>query len=368
MLEERISGLIAGIYEAGLDPSRWPDVMDETADLLQAEVTNLGRFNAATCEATNIAPRVAPEYHLTYLNHWASRNPLARPVMATPVASVVTPEAVLPRGALLRAEIFHEWFKPQGMEEMMGSNLGMEGPVVTILGAWRPARQGPFAETERKLLGNLAPHFIRAIAMASRLLQAEFLASNATAALDQLTHGVALLEESGTVRFLNRLASDLLARGDGLRMRQGALIATTSNRSAALQEAIRRAARDRVGSSLQVARASGGRDLTVLVAPLQSESAWLRVPGRGVLLIISDPEQGGTPPKQRLMQRYRLTPAEAALAIELMQGHDVSTAAERLRITFETARTHLRRVFQKTATHRQSELVRLLHREMGAIL
>ena len=61
-----------------------------------------------------------------------------------------------------------------------------------------------------------------------------------------------------------------------------------------------------------------------------------------------------------LQQLYGLTPAEARVAQAMLQGHGLDATAKILDIQRTTARTHLYRLFEKTGTHRQSELVRLL--------
>jgi hypothetical protein len=48
------------------------------------------------------------------------------------------------------------------------------------------------------------------------------------------------------------------------------------------------------------------------------------------------------------------------LADALLEGLDVREAAERLHITLETGRFHLKRVFSKTGVGRQAELIRLM--------
>lgn len=50
----------------------------------------------------------------------------------------------------------------------------------------------------------------------------------------------------------------------------------------------------------------------------------------------------------------------AEIALEIIKGHGRAVAAERLGISAGTARIHLQRVFEKTGTHRQAELVRLI--------
>jgi DNA-binding CsgD family transcriptional regulator len=81
-----------------------------------------------------------------------------------------------------------------------------------------------------------------------------------------------------------------------------------------------------------------------------------------VIVFIIDPEVAPVLPMEYLQSAYGLRPKEARLACELAAGRTVEEAADTLAITYETARTHLRRVFVKTETSRQSELVALLVR------
>jgi DNA-binding CsgD family transcriptional regulator len=57
---------------------------------------------------------------------------------------------------------------------------------------------------------------------------------------------------------------------------------------------------------------------------------------------------------------YGLRPAEATLASVLTNGKGLKDAADELHISLNTAKTHLRRIFDKTGTKRQAELVRLV--------
>lgn len=68
----------------------------------------------------------------------------------------------------------------------------------------------------------------------------------------------------------------------------------------------------------------------------------------------------------RLRKRFGLTPAEAALALEICKGDGRQAAARRCGITVATAHTHLNRIFSKTGARRQAELVRLLLSDEGA--
>ena len=54
---------------------------------------------------------------------------------------------------------------------------------------------------------------------------------------------------------------------------------------------------------------------------------------------------------------FGLTPAEARLALHLVAGETLRSAAVKLSISYETARTCLKHIFRKTGTCRQAELV-----------
>jgi DNA-binding CsgD family transcriptional regulator len=65
-----------------------------------------------------------------------------------------------------------------------------------------------------------------------------------------------------------------------------------------------------------------------------------------------------------LKNRFDLTPAEARLVVHLITGESLRPCAKALGIKYETVRTCLKSVFQKTKTHRQAELVLVVIRAL----
>jgi DNA-binding CsgD family transcriptional regulator len=62
-------------------------------------------------------------------------------------------------------------------------------------------------------------------------------------------------------------------------------------------------------------------------------------------------------PIDLLQHHFGLAPAEARLAVHLVAGETLRSAAVKLSISYETARTCLKSIFDKTGTCRQAELV-----------
>lgn len=67
---------------------------------------------------------------------------------------------------------------------------------------------------------------------------------------------------------------------------------------------------------------------------------------------------------RRMQKRYDLTPQETRIAYELAMGHAVDAIADGLRVQANTVRMHLKRIYDKTDTHCQSQLVSRLVRNV----
>jgi DNA-binding CsgD family transcriptional regulator len=86
------------------------------------------------------------------------------------------------------------------------------------------------------------------------------------------------------------------------------------------------------------------------------------------VVLVNDPDKNPDTLPDALTRTYHLTAAESRLAELLARGETVVRAAERLGISHNTARTHLQRVYQKTGTSHQGQLIRLLLAGIGNLL
>jgi DNA-binding CsgD family transcriptional regulator len=87
----------------------------------------------------------------------------------------------------------------------------------------------------------------------------------------------------------------------------------------------------------------------------------IRLPGLDlVMLCIDDPETTMARNMASVAEACGLTPAEERMLALIAEGLDTVIAAKRMGIAPTTARTHLQRLFTKTGTARQSELVRFV--------
>jgi DNA-binding CsgD family transcriptional regulator len=99
--------------------------------------------------------------------------------------------------------------------------------------------------------------------------------------------------------------------------------------------------------------------------PGRSKRVSLFQPEPAVLVCAIDLEASAEVPEQRLRELFGLSRAECRIAQQLLQGSDSRETAQALGLSYNTVRAHLVRMFAKTDTNRQTELIRKMTRALG---
>ncbi len=158
---------------------------------------------------------------------------------------------------------------------------------------------------------------------------------------------------------MNQAAEALL--GQGLCMYRGRLCATERRAQTALARFLGLIAVGNVPSGHIMLPQEDDRCWLVEFVPVTERATEVFSGAKG-LILVSD-LSGRRALKPGLLQMaYGVTPAEERLALAFADCWHLCLAAERLGISHETARSHLRAVFEKTGTHSQAELTALLTR------
>jgi DNA-binding CsgD family transcriptional regulator len=115
---------------------------------------------------------------------------------------------------------------------------------------------------------------------------------------------------------------------------------------------------------MSVPRNTDGHLLTLVVSSIRGKDIG-RLSDAGyrdaaVLLFVIDPANRRSIPLSQIMDAYGLTQAEARVALAASSGNTVIETGQLLKLSPNTIKTHLRRVFAKTATARQAELAGLI--------
>jgi DNA-binding CsgD family transcriptional regulator len=357
-----IVALIAAIYEAGMDFSLWPDALGRIATAFGAPSAGMARQGETLAECWGISSGIQPAAIKSYVEYYHGVNPIWQRVPNTPAGTVQADAMVIPRRELERTEFFNDYLLPQRIGGLLNSVVLVEEgrqTVVTMHG------QRQFDDDDIALYKLITPHLQRAVQINLKSAQAEINHAASIEVLNRLPEGVLFVDVNATVIFANSIGESLFLAETGLRRRDGILQSNVHSETLALHAIISKCGdRGSVQSSggiLSFSRGAGRSPLSLMIAPIPHGAPdWLIGKWPVAVIFVNDPERTPKPASRQLTEQFGLTRAEAAFAIEILNGDGIQAAADRLSISRATARTHLARVFDKTGVRRQSELVRLL--------
>jgi DNA-binding CsgD family transcriptional regulator len=220
------------------------------------------------------------------------------------------------------------------------------------------ARDGIFSVADVQYLNILYPHLARAGLIAARLGLER--AQATTSALQAIGLPAAVMTKSGRVLTANPLLESLSMTF--LPVAYGGLAISNSESNRLFQNAVEAARFDYEPAvrSIPVPSQKGIGPMIVHVMPLH-RAAHEIFAGADILVAATTINTSNLVPSPTVLTGlFDLSPAEARLAVILASGRSLKSAAATSSITFKTARSYLERVFAKTGTHQQSELVALL--------
>lgn len=218
----------------------------------------------------------------------------------------------------------------------------------------------PFPANAERLLSRLVPHLNRARSLGRMIRRGQDAASAARVVLDRLSAGIVIVDDSGQPLLTNAAAEAIFSQRDGLTLEQSAIQAVSSTDTQALRSAIFDVARGSGPRALPIPRQSMGRNYAVLVTPLPATERGRFGVRPAAAVVVADPDADTFLSQGLLEALYGLTPAEAKLVTALAGGKRLNEIAKDHGVSKNTLRTQLNRAFEKTGTHRQAELIRLV--------
>jgi hypothetical protein len=184
--------LIAAIYDAVIDASRWDEVVRR---IVQATKSLSGALITEEADAAHVtAPyNVDPFYANAYTQHYHEQSPFR------PAAKRLSPGQLQTGSFLTQTESFqasafyNEFFRPQGWADAHAIGLAHTPAASTFLTLQRTAKAISFQPPERHLLETLAPHLKRAAELHQQLAQSRAITDSLGAAISAAGFPVFLL-------------------------------------------------------------------------------------------------------------------------------------------------------------------------------
>lgn len=361
------------IYDAAMEPQEWPVCLDAVRDLVGGShavftTTTPDGVRLATCSRMDVRQHADRCDRILHSDFWAEQ------MQRFPAGTARTQSSMVPVQDYERTDFYQQLIRPIG-GGLAAVAVPWRGPSGwSAVRVCRPLHERDFGPEELSRLQALVPHLAKAGKLNRRLASVDPRATGALAAIDALGLGLILLDRHGRPVYRNERAEAVIAARDGLLADAYGIATTLPAQTRTLHQAITAAmllaggpdtadaALNRTAAAMlriPVSRRPPNGPLILTVVPAPTGRADPGEPG-AVAVLISDPDCRSRIDTAGLATAYGLTRRESHLAALIADGFGPAEAAETLGISIGTARHYLKQVFEKTETHRQAELVRLL--------
>ena len=374
--DERISNLIESIYDCAGEssPRAWRRVFKEMTDCLSSGPAAMTMYSPVKDHFDFIATTYSESTLNSYFQHFHHISPLHEAIVKLRPGEQFRRLRDLPDEKLIKTVFYRDFMKRQGIYDLIYSALFTRSGLTAGVSFSRPSKSSAFRRDDINLINTLIPHLGRALKsyMAVNELRMENMRMVET--LSKIPRSILFVNRPAKVLFCNDAASKALSSRDGLEMdRSGRLFASLTKDERQLKSILesvfdpKRESSISFGGVLPISRPSGLRPLQVLISPFAEQLASGYESEPLALVVVYDPEQNIETVEELLRHMYGLTPAEARLAGLIAKGRSLGEAGILLGISHDTVRTHLKRIFSKTRTNRQSDLITLILNSPAAL-
>ena len=351
--------------DAALDPTRWNETMN-------AVTVATGCVGAVLFDTGNHLPglphseSMRPSLEAYVEGGWIERDVRYGVISKLIERGVATDFDIFTPDSISRHPYYQEFLAPHGLQWFAGVKVAA-GDSLWCLSLQRSPGMGPFTPLQLNTLINLSGRLGTACAITRTLglgridAALEAFDMSRTAAIIFDGNGNVLRLNGAAERIINEPVSDSQFLCRPITVRGNRLCSFDTSASSAFERALAQVILRRETTFADPIRLPRHGRVPVLayVTSLASIVFNPLAPGQAVAILI-DPEERRSPTQAILQKCFSLTVAESKLAQKLAVGSSLDDIAKECRISYETARNHLKTIFSKTDTHRQSELVAVL--------
>lgn len=230
------------------------------------------------------------------------------------------------------------------------------------IGLHRSFESSPFSEEDLALLQSLHPHFRRALNIRKAFAKLRDERATLESALSRLVLGLIIVDQDAKIIFMNPVAQSLLERHLGLMIdHDNRLKAFHLKEQQQLQELIAKILSNHskpCDLAMGVTHPQSHYAINLLLT--QSNPTFCGSTEKRVAIYLSCPDSFMATSTERLMTLYRMTNAEASVAIALANGLSLAQISQANDVSIETIRTQLKQIFQKMGVSKQQDVIRVL--------
>jgi len=363
---EQLSALIGDIYDASLDPDLWPTALEKICSFIPGSMANIFSQDINKNANRYFTWGHDPYYISLYLEKYTGMNPIFPTALFFAAGEVYGMADILSHAEMRKTRYYKEWLEPQGYVDFVGCNLEKTATSVAPIAVVRHQRDGIVDDEARRRMRLVAPHVRRAVLIGKVIDLSKVEVAALADTLDGLAAGMFLVDADARIVHANAAAHAMLAQKLIVHAAGARIVANDPQSDQALRDVLAKAAGgDGVlgidGIALPIP-ASDGADHVAHILPLTSAARRPAGASYGAVaaVFVQKARLDLQSPLEIVSRRYRFTAGEMRVLIALINVGKVAEVSLVLGISEGTVRNHLHRLFEKTGTMRQADLVKLI--------
>jgi DNA-binding CsgD family transcriptional regulator len=360
--------LIAAIYAAAAGVTPGSEPLEMLTSMTRSDKAFVGHFNVDERRGSMLATfNIEPNFIDTYSSIFARENPwLARSSYFQAEGLVWQGSDIVEHERLIATNFYKLFMHGQTMERTAHLVVRVRGPDVIHITLTRGPHSEEFDDEAIEICQLYAKHARRALDISATAATQRFMEQGFQCAFAELSAGVALVEMPGTIRYVNEYFQTLFTGRSEIATTRRTVPLSAKGRvpptfrlPRPLAEAL---AQPQVPKSCVIVHEAddGRRPIFVEFRPFVFADAAEAGVHNGYAIVCRSPDAAIEIDEASLRSAFNLTASEARVCAALVVGENIEGLAARLDISPMTVRTHVKHIFEKTYTTRQSELMKLL--------
>jgi DNA-binding CsgD family transcriptional regulator/PAS domain-containing protein len=354
----KLSDVIEEIYDAALEPALWNDVVVSINDYVGGQACGIfSKDSADQSGLTHYHCGADPHYIRLYAETHSRFDPLTT---LPPLGKVVSIPDSVNRDEYRSGRSYQEWLQPQGCIDAANVVLEQSSPnSEVLLTALSGART--IDDEKRRRIAQIVPHLRRALLINKTIDFRHSEVATFAATLDGLSAGIFLVDADYRLVHANVAGHDMLRADDFLGSVGGQLVARGMKSNRTLREVFADNG-DALGVTCTALAltARDGERYVMRVLPLTSAARTrIGMTCQAVAALFVRKVALDSPCGELVARAFELTPAELRVLLAIVEVGGVPETAAALGVAETTIKTHLHRVFSKTGSSRQADLVKL---------
>jgi DNA-binding CsgD family transcriptional regulator len=309
---------------------------------------------------------VDPRYTQLYFEKYISLDPSNSAHVLAEIEQPVSTIDIMPPEEFYQTRFYQEWARPQGLVDFVSTSLDKTATSAALFGVFRKEEHGLVDDETRWRVRQVAPHIRRAVLIGRVIERKTAEAATFADTFDGLSAGMFLVDATGRIVHTNASGEMMLTDGPVRRAPCGKLMPTDAETAGALSETFSAAgAGDAALGTRGIAlplTAQDGEHYAMHVLPLTSGARRKAAAGYAAVaaVFLRKASIEAPSPPEIIARRFNLTPTELRVMLAIVQVGGVPETSDALGIGEATVKTHLHRVFGKTGSARQADLVKLV--------